>query len=240
MESWSNAGGREYTDAGGRERLDLYRSEHNYENLGNAAYFGEGKWGIPRIFPFSESGEKRDVALTDFIGFNFAKGCKEPQDKGVHFFLEDYQFLRLWTKPEGYIDLLKKFKCVLSPDFSMYTDFPRATQIYNHYRKHWLAAYWQEMGIKVIPTISWSDEASFEWCFDGEPQNCPVAVSSVGTQKNGEARKLFLLGYNEMLTRLEPSVVLFYGSVPEECDGENVVRIKAFQEGLRERTAKEE
>ena len=47
---------------------------------------------------------------------------------------------------------------------------PFAMQIYNQYRKHWLAAYWQLNGITVYPTISWSDENSYEWCFDGEPR----------------------------------------------------------------------
>lgn len=83
-------------------------------------------------------------------------------DCGIHFFLDDYQFMRLWNNPERYIDLLKKFNCVLSPDFSLYADYPTALQIYNHYRKHWLAACWQMYGIEVIPTICWSNEKSFE------------------------------------------------------------------------------
>lgn len=88
-------------------------------------------------------------------------------------------------------------------------------------------------GIKVIPTISWSDESSFEWCFDGEPIGGTVAVSSVGTQKNKTAKELFLNGYNEMMKRLEPETVIFYGTIPKECYG-NIVRVKAFQEKFKE------
>ena len=36
----------------------------------------------------------------------------------------------------------------------------------------------------MIPSISWSDEHSFDWCFDGDPVRGTVAVSSVGTQMN--------------------------------------------------------
>lgn len=96
---------------------------------------------------------------------------------------------------------------------------------YHHYRKHWLAAYWQLHGMTVYPTISWSDENSYDWCFDGEPVGGVVAVSSVGTQASKESRSLFLRGYEEMLRRLDPSWVIFYGKVPEECDW-NVIRIK--------------
>lgn len=130
--------------------------------------------------------------------------------------------------------MLRNFKAVCTPDFSTYTDFPKAIQIYNHYRKHWLGAYWQTNGINVIPTISWSDRSSFEWCFDGEPVGSAVAVSSVGTQLNKETRKLFIDGYNEMLIRLQPSLIYFHGNVPDECGG-NIVNIAAFQESIRER-----
>ena len=77
------------------------------------------------------------------------------------------------------------------------------------------------------PTISWSDENSYEWCFDGEPRGGIVAVSSVGTQKSKESQRLFLRGYEEMVKRLEPTWVIFYGKVPEECDW-NVIRIPAY------------
>ena len=153
-------------------------------------------------------------------------------DCGIHFFLDDYQFMRLWNNPERYVYFLKKFNCVLSPDFSLYADYPTALQIYNHYRKHWLAAYWQMYGIEVIPTICWSDEKSFEWCFDGEPKHSTVAVSSIGTQNNKTAKELFLKGYNEMMKHLQPETVIFYGKVPEECAG-NIINIKSFQEKIR-------
>ena len=64
--------------------------------------------------------------------------------------------------------MFRRFRFVCTPDFSMYTDFPLALQINSHYRKHWLGAYWQSKGITVIPTIFWSDERSFEWCFDAD------------------------------------------------------------------------
>ena len=94
-----------------------------------------------------------------------------------------------------------------------------AVQIYNHWRKHLLGAYWQRLGMTVIPSICWSDESSFAWCFDGEPVGGTVAVSSVGAQKSPAARKLFLCGYREMLRRLKPEKILFFGDVPDGCEG---------------------
>lgn len=200
----------------------IYRATKNYENAQKRIFPGVGEYQIPEISP----------ALyhpCEFIGFNYAKGCKDRAGKGVHFFLDDYQFNRVWNDPDKYLPMLRQFRCVLSPDFSLYTDFPRALQIYNHYRKHWLAAYWQENGIHVIPTVCWSDESSFEWCFDGEPIGGAVAVSAIGTQMRREDKEAFMVGYNEMMDRLHPEVVLFYGRVPDGCKG-NIVEIPAFQD----------
>lgn len=80
-------------------------------------------------------------------------------------------------------------------------------------------------------TVGWRDKTSFE--FDGMPKGACVAVSSVGTQKRKEAKQAFIAGWNEMLERLEPKTVLFYGNVPKECTA-NIVKIKAFQEKFTE------
>lgn len=186
----------------------------------------QGNYDIPVIKPVSID------EYPEFIGFNYAMSEKHPQDKGVHFFVDDYQFTRLWNDPGKYLPLIKKFKCVFTPDFSLYTDYPNALQIYNHWRKHVLGAYWQSEGITVIPTIAWSGINSFRYCFDGEPVGGCVAVSSVGTQNNRTAKKLFLQGYEEMMKRLEPSTVVFMGKVPKECEG-NIVHINTFSDKFR-------
>lgn len=187
-----------------------YRTTRNYENLQKAIFDGVGRYDIPQIQP-----EQR--IADNWIGFNYARGCEDPELHGVHFFVDDYQFLRLWTNPDAYINMLSRFQVVCTPDFSTYTDFPMAVQIFNHYRKHWLGAYWQANGITVIPTISWSDERSYEWCFDGEPMGGVVAVSSVGTQNDPECRQLFEEGYDEMVRRLQPSQIVMYGDIPDVC-----------------------
>ena len=197
----------------------------NCENLDKAVYEGVGRYNIPEIAPVM-------LDSAEFIAFSQAKRCENPGDKAIHFFLSDYQFFRVWTGVELYMPMLEKFKCVCTPDFSLYTDFPFPVQLYNHYRKHWLGRYWQEHGITVIPSISWSDESSYDWCFDGEPVGGAVAISSVGTQMDAESKRLFRQGYEEMMARLKPATIFFHGSVPEWCEG-NIVPIPAHQQRLR-------
>ncbi len=207
--------------------LGNYRNTRSYENLERRIFDGVGEYGIPqlKVTQFDE--------VCEFIGFNYAAQCKHRQDKGVHFFLDDYQFNRLWTSIDRYVPMLSEFKYVMTPDFSLYTDFPKAMQIYNHYRKHWVGAYLQEAGVNVIPTITWSTPDSYDWCFDGEPVDGTVAISSVGCLNSKDRKELFLTGYAEMIKRLHPEKIIFYGNVPPECT-ENIIRIKSFQDKFRE------
>lgn len=212
-----------------------YRTTRNYENLQKAIFEGVGRYDIPQLQP-----EQR--IADNWISFNYAKGCDDPEEHGVHFFVDDYQFLRLWTNPDTYINMLSGFQVVCTPDFSTYTDFPKAVQIFNHYRKHWLGAYWQSCGITVIPTISWSDEDSYEWCFDGEPVGGVVAVSSVGTQNDSECRRLFNAGFDEMVQRLQPSQIVMYGDIPDVCleYGIGIETVNAFHKKWRKDTSTNE
>ena len=118
----------------------------------------------------------------------------------------------MWNHPNKYIERFRNCGIICSPDFSLYSDFPKAIQVYNHYRKHWLARFYQDREITVIPTIAWSDKKSYEWCFDGEPKNSIVAVATIGVLRSEESRKLFMDGFNEMIKRLNPSKIICFCS----------------------------
>ena len=156
---------------------------------------------------------------------------RQREAPGVHVFIDDYLFQRAWNDPCRYTHMLSGYQAVMTPDFSMFTDYPVAVQLYNHWRKHHLGAYWQSLGLTVIPSICWSGHDSYAWCFDGELVGGTVAVSSVGTQKNPLARALFMDGYAEMLRRLEPEKIIFFGDVPAGCTG-CIEHHNAFHAGL--------
>lgn len=197
----------------------------NYENTNKGIFTGVGEFDIPEL---ARSGVD-DIEECKFIGFNYAKQVKNPENYIVHFFLDDYQFLRLWNKPQNYIELFRKFKAILSPDFSLYTDYPKALQIYNHYRKMWLSAYYQSEGVRVIPTQCWSDEESYKFCFDGMPFDSMVAISSVGTQMNKESKELFTKGFNRMVECLAPSKVILFGDADIPFPEYKVLRVQSDQ-----------
>lgn len=156
--------------------------------------------------------------------FNFALSTKKT-DTGIHFFIDDYQFERVWSNPHRYIELLSKFDCVFTPDFSIYTDMPRAMMIWNTYRSRLMGQMMQEAGLKVIPTVSWAKSDSFDFCFDRLPTRSTLAISTIGTGYNHETKRIFDEGLSEMASRLSPETIIVYGrctyKFPENI---NVVR----------------
>lgn len=192
---------------------DYRNTRSAFENCEKQIFSRVGEFNIPQLAPVDV-----DMGNTKCIGFNFAKSEKHPEDKICHFYLDDYQFMRVWRDPDRYIPMLRRFKAVLTPDFSMYTDFPKAVQIFNRYRSQWLGAYWQSNGITVIPTICWSDEDSFEWCFDGIPKNSIISVSTVGCFSSKVSKVAWKRGYDECIKRLQPQKILLYGTAYEETE----------------------
>ena len=197
----------------------------NIENLDKAQYAGEGKYDIPIIYPVKNLPE-----IGEWIGFNYVLTDEHPEGKAVHFFIDDYQFERIWNQPERYVERLKRYICVASPDFSPYGDMPMALQIYNHYRKHWVAAYLQANGVTVIPTIRCSsDERSLEWYLDGEPRGGEIIISSMWYEDNKEENEV---AYKRMIETLKPKKVYTYGGARgfKSVRGEKIVEVPSFSE----------
>ena len=105
----------------------------------------------------------------------------------------------------------------------MYTEMPYAVQIYNTFRNRWCGAYLASKGIKVIPTVAWSDRGSFDFCFKGIPKGSIVAVSTYmfhASKHHADQKKLFIEGYNRMLKEIEPSKIICYSEPFEEMQGD--------------------
>lgn len=185
--------------------------------------------------------EAVDARPKRLVTFEVATADRHP-DAFCHFFIDDYRFERLWNQPERYIDVLRKYDGVLSPDFSMYTDMPLPIQAWNSYRSKALARYWQREGITVIPTLCWSDERSYDFAFRGIPERSTVAVSTVGVVRSREARMMFERGLREAIAQLLPQRILWYGKKLEMgplgtevvyYENDNQRRVKAWEEEER-------
>lgn len=219
-------------DFGGDEPDDAVRdgvSKNVFENAEKVQFYADNWYGIPPMAATQTTGDK-------FLRFCDFNQIDDHENYIAHFYYDDFKFISAWREPDKYLDKLRQFKAVVAPDFSLYTDFPRALQILSCYRRQWCGAYWQDLGIDVIPDVVWGDEESYKFCFLGIPKGSTVAVSTVGVSRdpdwNNKDDSLFLNGYNEMLRVLEPTTVILYGTAVEGLDG-NIIRVPSFYEERR-------
>ncbi len=127
----------------------------------------------------------------------------------------DVKFERLWNNPTRYLDKLKKFKGVISPDFSLYRNMPLVMQMWNTYRNRALAYWLQNNGIEVIPNVRFGDERTYSFCFDGIEENKTIAVGTHGCIKRKEDRIFFKVGLDRTVKRLSPKTIVVYGAAPD-------------------------
>ena len=162
---------------------------------------GTGAWHIPIIPKAAFSDE--DFTDLRLIGFDRTKSNDYGHtDWMVHFFLYDYKFERVWKQPEQAIERLRPYRAVLSPDFSMYLEMNPVIQLYNVFRNRWCGAYLAGKGLRVIPTVSWGDESTFDFCFEGIPKGSTVAVSTYMVSEHGhhaDQKGFFMKGYRKLL-----------------------------------------
>ena len=189
-------------------------------------FSGPGKWKIPMI-PKAEFTEDEFLDLR-LLGFDRSSlENNNHLDRIVHFFLYDYKFERVWKHPDQDIEKLKRYRGVLSPDFSMYLEMAPVMQIYDLFRNRWCGAYWASKGIRVIPTVSWGDEDTFEFCFEGIPKGSTVAVSTYMVSAHGhhaDQKEFFMKGYRALLGRVEPERIICYNEPFPEMEG-NIVYV---------------
>lgn len=197
-----------------KHSLDFRCSETFLRN----GLYSNNKFDFPII-------RKQSIDLTDCI----LKPASEvkindtiPKDKnvGIHFFVDDYRFNSYYEHYERYVDRLKQYNFVLSPDFSLYSEMSLWRQVESIGKSRWCGAYWQSQNIKVIPTISWGLSETYDFCFCGIEKGTTVAVGTIGCLKS---KYRFLCGYNKMLEVLNPSSILCIGKPFPEMKGKLIV-----------------
>ncbi len=147
--------------------------------------------------------------------------AKKAQDKRqyVHFYMHDKFFSRVLTATNKYINLLKKFDGVITPDCTMMVGQAPCILQTNTYFNRAIGFYLQKQGIPVIPNIRWSDERSFLYCFLGVPKHKIVSISTHGGLRSKRDKDICKIGTEEMLKVLEPTDVLVHGYMPDDVFG---------------------
>ena len=159
-------------------------------------------------------------------------------DHWLHFYIHDKQFERVWNNPKQYLNLLKRFAGVITPDFSLYRGLPLAMQIWNTYRNRAIAYWLQSNGVDIIPNIRWGDERTYSFAFEGIEQGGTVAVSTNGCIQKKLDRHYFAKGLAKMVEVLKPDTIINYSYTPDDIfaqyrdQGIEIIQIENYAECL--------
>ncbi len=169
-----------------------------------------GEPGIPVLMDLGNADIPRDM-----IPFSKAKTTINKRQY-VHFYEHDKEFSTVLTGTKHYLDLLKQFDGVITPDCTMMIGQAPCLQQANTYMNRAVGYYLQKNGVRIIPNVRWSDESSFAYCFLGVPKHSIVSISTHGCITSKEERKMFKIGLRAMMRELEPHTVLVHGYMPDE------------------------
>lgn len=187
----------------------------------------DGKWEIPII--------RNEIVETpkDIVPFDKRKKIEEDlkQDVFVHFYMHDITFRAVITDTPKYLEDLRCFGGVISPDCSLYIDMPLCLQMTNVYLNRAIGFYLQNNGVKVIPNVRWGDERTFEFAFSGLEGRGTYSISTLGCIKSSEEKERFRNGLREIIRRLKPKQIVVHGVMPETVFGEfrNQVRFVQYE-----------
>lgn len=191
------------------------------------SYEGQGRWNIPLVRK-----QEIDTSEISLIACSDTR-CKDNEfnrANGVHFFVDDYRFEGIYRQPERTLKKYEQYAFLLTPDFSTYADMGLWRQLESVAKNRWVGAYWQDNGLTVIPTISWSTPRSFKFCFDGVEQNATVAVSTLGCRRS---KMQFMRGYDMMMDKLNPKTIICFGEPFPEMGSVVKVDYRASQRVVR-------
>lgn len=139
----------------------------------------------------------------------------------LHSYMDDYKFdgpKGVWSNPRLTLEVLKHFSGVITVDFSTYLDFPEPVNTYATYRMRLLGYWWGKNKLAVINNVRWGPKESYDYCFEGIPQNSVVAIGTVGgSPKRVIDRERFEQGFFEMIRKLKPHTIIVYGSSKYPC-----------------------
>lgn len=177
----------------------------------------DDEWGFPLI-------KKQNIDLTNvelIACSDISSHDTTNLHKGIHHFVDDYRFEHLYSHPQNCIEKYKKYRFVLTPDYSLYSEMDPWRQIESVGKARWVGANWQKNGMLVVPTVSWAQTSSFRFCYGGIEKNCTVAVGMIGCK---QSRMSFMRGYNAMLEAIEPENIICFGTPFPEMEG-NIIAI---------------
>lgn len=164
----------------------------------------------------------------------------------IHFYIDDQYFdglfTGIWFHPKRALKIIKHFAGIIAPDFSTYADFPDPLVRWNFYRMNAFGYWIGSLGIPVIVNARWGRLETWDYCWDGIRPGDMIAIGTVGSGLKKKINQYqFEQGFDELIRRIHPPVIVVYGSANYQCFDKaraTGIQIVAFPSETSERFAR--
>lgn len=211
------------------------------KDSGDLKFEGVGYWGIPRLkadssalMTFDELPENLAAwagsATKDWPdedqwwlynwGVDSTSGMRDVSKVIISFYTHDEYFDNWWHFPEKFASkvLNSGIKHIVAPNYSQWAEEPHVQNLWSLHRSRWLARYFQEVGLKVVPDINWpyGDEQFLEKHVLGTlPKKLPLIAMQMQTYDSKVTDPAVLKKTWQMVFDiLKPKGLLFYAGQP--------------------------
>ena len=151
-----------------------------------------------------------DIVPTRLIAFSKAARVKI-KDAIVHFYEYDYVLYRFWRNPGKYLSMLKRFRAVIGPDFTIECSMPDEVNEWHLYMNKVLSYIMQRFGITLIPNLSICPVKFYDKFFESLEPGGIYAVSTQRACGDYFSRHELFKFMREVVSRLHPKAVIVYG-----------------------------
>jgi len=168
------------------------------------------------------------------FGRESTKGL-DPQNTLFSFYIDDVRFERVWTKLKENTQRFLNANVwgLVMPDFTRLDGWPLPQNLWNVYRNFYVARYWQEAGLSVIPNLCLWNLETVEAVIEPIPEGLEVVSTQLQTLGGRTMRSGGGTGADPedmratlglALDRLKPKTLLVYGGEPGLILGEEICK----------------
>lgn len=195
----------------------------------DAIFQSTNKWGVPDLLPGmlaehypkdTYGGSKAQAVSHSPEGWLYLHATADwdvkPPGGVLGFYVDDAHFESTWKDAVKWGERIRNqaWDAVVSPDFSVWRDDPFAVQLWNVYRGRWVARYWQELGVKIIPNVSpaWDDKTGDDdFTIAGSPKNPPVLICQTRASRDRDIGERYAKGIAHAVETFAPGTMVVYG-----------------------------
>ena len=136
-------------------------------------------WGADNIYgiPMLDLNMQADHLEAPFMGWG-TKARKNRMTGTYHFYVDDSRFEQVWHNPINIAN--SACYAIVEPNFSVYTDMPKAVAIWQMFRKRWITRWLQSIGVRIFVDLNIAhrhDDLRFIGVPEGWKSYCTRAYS---------------------------------------------------------------